>query len=105
MKRFACHRVYKTPDIFQGQSVISINDKGEVVTCTLLNNETNYTEWIGGVIVLSSKNQLYLEKNFSYFLHRNCAQDQNNPVFAWHISPFDFEKEDFLPQSQLNKLN
>ena len=105
MKRFACHRVYKTPDIFQGQSVIEINDKGDVITCSLLNNETNYTEWIGGVVVLSSDDELFLENNFKYFLQKNCSQDQGNPVFAWHISPCDFEKEDYLPISRLKRLH
>lgn len=105
MKKFACHRVYKAPNSFQGQSVISINDKGEVVSCSLLTNETHYTEWIGGIVVLSSNDELFLNNNFSYFMHMNCSQVQNCPVFAWHISPFDFEKEDCLPQSRLRKLH
>lgn len=104
MKKFACHRIYMDPDLYQSQSVIAINGRGEVVFYALLNEETNFTEWIGGIVILSPQKELHLEKEFSKFLQAAFCTESQSPLYAWHLSPFDFKNGNLMPQSILKRL-
>lgn len=103
IRRYACHRVYDTPCHYFSQSVISLNEEGMFVSCTPLSEETSFTEWIGGVIVLSSRKDLICEKDFQSLLH-SMNQDDSAKRYAWHISSFDFANESLTPQSLIKRL-
>lgn len=105
VRKFACHRIYQSSDSSQGQSVISINSKGEVVSLSSLDSESCHTEWIGGVIVLSNKKELFIGTDFLSFLSGTFPVERKYPLYAWHIYPFDFENEILLPQSVLRRLH
>lgn len=105
VKKFACHRIYQSADSYQGQSVVSINTKVEVVSFSLFDSEACHTEWIGGAVLLSNKSELYIEKDFSLLLSTAFPIEDKYPLYAWHLSPFDFENETLLPQCVLRKLH
>ena len=60
MKNYACHRLYDSPDHYSGQSVVTLDECGQVVSYVPLTNELPATEWIGGVILLSDKQEFYV---------------------------------------------
>lgn len=104
MKKYACHRVYLSPSIWQGKSVITVAKSGEVVSCVHLEEETGHTEWIGGVVILTANEELSIGKEFSSFLQTVFASEKFHPLYAWHLYPFDFETGNFMPQSELKRL-
>lgn len=101
---FACHRLYWDIDSYQGQSVVSVNKKGEVLSSKLLDEEIEHTEWIGGVIILSSMKELSLKGGFNTLLDNAFRIKKTSPLYAWHVSCFDFEKQDLGSQSILRRL-
>lgn len=106
LKRFACHRLYLAPGAYQGQSVVTLNESGEVVGFALLEEETRHTEWLGGVILLTSQKELPSENDFSVMLQKAfpcCTKEV--PLYAWHLTPFDFEHECLLPGSVWRRLH
>ena len=58
MKKYACNRLYKASGEWMPQSVVSINERGEVERYAPLKEETSATEWLGGIIILSDKETL-----------------------------------------------
>lgn len=102
-KRYACHRVYDSYNHHYPQSVVAITEKGEVTGCTPLIHETSFTEWIGGVIVLSPLSEMEKHTDFQCMIHRMTGTHRT-PLYAWHISDFDFSKEELTPQSIIRRL-
>jgi hypothetical protein len=102
-RRYACHRVYDSYHHYVSQSVVAISDKGEVMECTPLTQETSFTEWIGGVIVLSPLSEMDSVTDFKTMTNGMVHQDQT-PLYAWHVSNFDFSKEELTPQSIVKRL-
>lgn len=103
MKKYACNRLYYSLDKSLSPSVVCLNDRGEVLSFSLLKNELDATEWIGGVIVLSQSKDLKLDKDFHHFLLSSFISE-DGCLYAWHISEFDFTKEDFSLKSTLKRL-
>lgn len=103
IRRYACHRVYDSCRHRFAQSVVSLNEEGMVVSCTPLSEETSFTEWIGGVIVLSTRKDLVCAEDFQSLLH-SMTQEDSAKRYAWHISSFDFVHESLTPQSQIKRL-
>ena len=87
IKRYACHRVYDNYNHYLSQSVVAIAPDGEVLECTPLTQETSFTEWIGGVIMLKPMSEGQLEK-----------------CYALHISDFDFQQEAPTSKSIIRRL-
>ena len=87
IKRYGCHRVYDSNDHYLSQSVVTIASDGEVLECTPLTQETSFTEWIGGVIVL-----------------KPLSDAQASKRYAWHISDFDFQQEEPTSKSIIRRL-
>ena len=102
MKKFACNRLYKAPGEWMSQSVVSINDRGEVEGYVPLLDETSATEWLGGIIVLSDKDALPEKMNFNDLL--DYMASAKKPVRAWHISDFDFQQEELTSRSVIRRL-
>lgn len=102
-RRVACHRVYDSYNHYEAQSVVAITMQGEVIGCTPLIHETSFTEWIGGVIVLSPLSDMPCVSDFKSMTSEMTGQ-QGNPLYAWHISDFDFSKEELTPQSRVIRL-
>lgn len=102
MKRYGCNRLYLTENDFRGTSVVSIGHDGKVRQVAPLTEETSATEWLGGVIVLSAKEALTLHQDFRTLLREmTCAKQY---AYAWHISHFDFHREELTPQSIIRRL-
>ena len=76
---------------------------GEVIGCTPLTQETSFTEWIGGVIVLSPFSEMESTEDFQAIIGK-VAHGEESPLYAWHISHFDFSKEELTPQSRVRRL-
>ena len=104
IKNYACHRVYEGSHAYLSQSVVSITKNGEVVACKPLSQETAFTEWIGGVIVLSPKKELTLPTDFDYLRQDATKGNEKSPLYAWHISDFNFQEEAPTPQSLIRRL-
>lgn len=103
-KKYACHRVYDSCNHYQSQSVVAVSESGEVIGCTPLVQETSFTEWIGGVIILSPLTEVsFHTDDFGTMLHEMTSIRQT-PLYAWHISNFDFTKEEPAPQSLIRRL-
>jgi len=101
--RYACHRVYDSYNHYETQSVVAITGNGEVIGCTPLTQETSFTEWIGGVIVLSPFSEMESTEDFQAIIGK-VAHGEESPLYAWHISHFDFSKEELTPQSRVRRL-
>lgn len=102
IKRYACHRLYITPNNYLKQAVVTLDEKGRVCHYTNLEEEIHSTEWIGGVIILSGIHITALSKDFLKWLEENIQPDE--PIYAWHISHYNFEKEELTNQSILKRL-
>jgi hypothetical protein len=102
MKKYACNRLYKAPGEWMSQSVVSINDRGEVEGYVPLVDETSATEWLGGIIILSDKDALPSKMNFNELV--NYLAPAKKSVFAWHISEFDFQQETLTSRSIIRRL-
>ena len=102
-KNYACHRVYDSYNHHESQSVVAISEKGEVIGYTPLMHETSFTEWIGGVIILSPLTEIPTYPNFRSMVLEMTTPAQA-PLYAWHITGFDFSKEELTPQSIIKRL-
>ena len=102
MKRYGCNRLYLAENDFRSTSVVSIGHDGKVNHISPLTEETSATEWVGGVIVLSDKEELTVHQDFRTLLREMTRANQ--PTYAWHISPFDFPREELTPQSIIRRL-
>lgn len=103
MKKYAAHRLYYAPHKYQGQSAVVLNEEGKVHSFFPLEEETNATEWIGGIIILSTQAEINSEEDFRELL----TQPQLSPeqcLYAWHVSHFDFINERPTPDSVLSRL-
>lgn len=102
MKRYACHRLYTAHNLYFPQSVVVINDEGEVMDYASLTEETPATEWLGGVIFLSPRKELGENGDIKELLPEKPGTQ--SPLYAWHLSPFDFVKEAPVEQSLIRLL-
>ena len=57
MRRFACHRLYLSSDTCFVRYVVELGDDGKMQRYYPLEEEIYATQWIGGVIVLSAKEE------------------------------------------------
>lgn len=103
MKRYACHRLYLSNDQYIRQAVVTIDEEGRVSHYTTLEEESHSTEWIGGIIVLNGSLH-FPEENIQEWLKLQ-SYPTSGPVYAWHLSAFDFEKECTTPESILRCLS
>lgn len=105
MKRYACHRLYITPDYFIRMPIITLDKQGRVVAYTRFQEESNSTEWIGGIVFLSPETSILPGKNLNELLQTYMKPSEpHDSLYAWHISNIDFEKGCFTSQSILQRL-
>ncbi len=107
MKRFACHVLYAPFQECGSRSVVEVDESGNVRACFPLTEETNATQWLGGVIVLSPSSALEIHaagESFADFLERALATAEGQPLYAWHVRGFDFARKEFMPQARLIRL-
>lgn len=102
MKKYACNRLYKSPEDILSQSIVTINERGEVEGLASLGEEVSATEWLGGIIILSDKRMMSPQQNFKELLEYLAPVEK--PIYAWHISNFDFQQEEISPQSIIKRL-
>lgn len=106
MKRFACHKLFVTPQLSYPQSVVEVDEAGTLQNHFLLTEEVGATEWVGGVFFLSPRNDLFhLSAQASWEEFSSQAlQPEGQPLFVWHLNPFDFVHGCCTPQSKLRLL-
>lgn len=104
VRNYACHRVYDAPNHYRPQSVVTITTYGEVLEIKPLSHESAFTEWIGGIILLSSETELTLPTDFKTLRLQMKEGDPSSPLYAWHISGFNFQEEELTPQSIVRRL-
>jgi hypothetical protein len=102
MKKYACNRLYKASDEWMPQSVVTINERGEVERVAPLLEETSATEWLGGIIILSDKETLPSRLKFNDLL--DYLMPMETPWYAWHISDFDFQQNELTSRSVIRRL-
>ena len=103
MKRYACHRLYTSNGFTNNKMIVCIDSDGKVVSCEEMNEEVPFTQWIGGIILLSPKSDLKITDNFIKLV-KSLDTSLHNDNLAWHISHFDFSKEEIPQQSTLVRL-
>ena len=106
MKRFACHYLYVSIDGCYSKYVVQINENNIVDKYFPLKEEISATQWVGGVIVLSPFKDLtiHLGETFSSLLQR-IVTEVEEPLYAWHITNFDFIEKEFTSTSKLTLLS
>lgn len=107
MKRFACHYLYVSEGGCYSRYVVELEGNGTVSRYFPLKEEISATQWIGGVIVLSSYLglEIHSQESFACFLKRAIVEiDMDNPIYAWHVADFDFIQKDFKSTSKLIRL-
>ena len=102
MKKYACNRLYRASDEWMPQSVVTINERGEVERIAPLLEETSATEWLGGIIILSDKETLPSRLKFNELL--DYLTPAETPLYAWHISDFDFQQNELTSRSVIRRL-
>ena len=105
MKKFACHRLYLTPHEYLRRASVTLDEQGRVANYQLLTEETASTEWIGGVIFLLPQEEIASDANFTELLKADLnPKETTEPLYAWHVSNYDFEQECLTPQSVVQRL-
>jgi hypothetical protein len=102
MKKYACNRLYRASEEWMPQSVVTINERGEVERIAPLLEETSATEWLGGIIILSDKKIMPSQLKFNDLLDYLTPVEM--PLYAWHISDFDFQQEEMTSRSVIRRL-
>ena len=102
MKKYACNRLYRASEEWMPQSVVTINERGEVESIAPLLEETSATEWLGGIIILSDKETLPSRLKFNDLLDYLTPVEM--PLYAWHISDFDFQQKEMTSRSVIRRL-
>lgn len=105
MKKFACHRLYLTPHEYLRRASVTLDEQGRVAGYQLLTEETASTEWIGGVIFLLPQEEIASDANFIELLKADSkSKETTPPLYAWHVSNYDFEQDCLTPQSVVQRL-
>lgn len=95
MRKYACHRIYTDPDHYLSQAFVAIDEEGKVIRYASFQEEMVATEWIGGVIYLTDTNTA---PNGDFHLwFNNHIKNGQTPVYAWHLSEFNFVREEPTP--------
>ena len=102
MKRYACLRVYTRADHYLKQAFITLDDESKVIHYATFTEEFHATEWIGGVIVLSDTDTAPTDDFQSWF--QQHTKSDGHPIHAWHLSEFDFEREEPTPTCIIRRL-
>lgn len=105
MKKFACHRLYLTLHEYLRRASVTLDEQGRVANYQLLTEETASTEWIGGVIFLLPQEEIASDANFIELLKAESkSKETTPPLYAWHVSNYDFEQDCLTPQSVVQRL-
>lgn len=105
MKKFACHRLYLTPHEYLRRASVTLDEQGRVTGYQTLTEETASTEWIGGVIFLLPQEEIASDANFIELLKADSKSKETTlPLYAWHVSNYDFEQDCLTRQSVVQRL-
>lgn len=102
MNKYACHRVYIRQGQYLKQAFVTINEHGNLIDYATFSEEIRDTEWIGGVIVLSDS-AIASNEDFHTWASKHIKIGQS-PVYAWHLSEYDFEQEEPTPNCIFRRL-
>ena len=91
MRNYACHRVYTDADHYLKQAFVSVGEGGKIIRLGTFQEEMVATEWIGGVIFLTTTDKAPNGDFHSWAKQQKIGQ---TPAYAWHLSEFDFEREE-----------
>lgn len=107
MKRFACHKLFITPQLVYPQSVVEVDAAGYFQNHFVLSQEVRGTAWIGGVCFLSphlSLATLSAQAAWEQFCSHAACTDKEKPLYVWHLVPFDFVNNCCTNQTRLQQL-
>lgn len=109
MRKVAAHRIYLAPcKEWLSMQVVELDLSGKVVGLTALREEQCATEWLGGVIVITSKSPERMKgESFSDFCNRLCKEEaafQLADCRAYHVTQFDVAGMNFTPASRMVRL-
>ena len=101
MRNYACHRVYTDADHYLKQAFVSIGEDEKTIRLGTYQEEMVATERIGGVIFLTTTNEA---PNGDFHSWAKQQKNGQTPVYAWHLSEFDFEREEPTPNCIIRRL-
>jgi len=101
MKNYACHRVYTDADHYLKQAFVSIGEDGKIIRLGTFQEEMVATEWIGGVIFVTTTE---MAPNGDFHSWTKQQKNGQTPVYAWHLSEFDFNREEPTPNCIIRRL-
>ena len=79
---------------------MTIQDDGRVISYSSLDSEIEHTEWLGGIIILSSLSECSIGDDFKTML-RTLTERVGDTLYAWHVSDFDFLHDAFTSNSTI----
>ncbi len=94
MKRnYAAHQLVTSADVWLPHYVVTLEDR-RVVHCSALEGEPAFTQWLGGVIILSSMKSLPPEADFPMEMSElvqllTAGNRGTSTQYAWHVAPTD----------------
>lgn len=116
MKRFASHRLY-IPHmglLLKNQVVEVTEGSGKVISCYPFTEEISFTEWLGGLIVLSDAVPI-LNSDYND-IFKTCSfgpedikrvpslQFDDTLLYAYYISDFNVSEMKYSDKSRIIKL-
>ena len=101
MRKYACHRVYTNANHYLKQAFVAIGEDGKIIRLGTFQEEMVATEWIGGVIYLTTTDEA---PNGDFHIWAKQQKIGQTPAYAWHLSEFDFEREEPTPNCIIRRL-
>ena len=101
MRNYACHRVYIDANHYLKQAFVSIGEDEKIIRLGTFQEEMVATEWIGGVIFLTTTDEA---PNGDFHSWAKQQKNGQTPVYAWPLSESDFAREEPTPSRSIRRL-
>ena len=105
-RRYAAHFVYAAPGVCHKLHAVEV-EEGVVTGLFPLQGETESTEWLGGILILSPLGQAPALPggNFHDCLKALCGDVPSGaPLHAYHLQEVDLSTLALLPHAALRRL-
>lgn len=106
IKRYASHYLcLPTKEIYR-QYIVEVED-GVVKSYYPLEGEIHSVNWLGGIIVLSFRKDLRIEKEMSFkdFLFSLNSEHVRLPLYAYYLDGVDLQKLTLSSNARLRRLD
>ncbi|MBQ9362702.1 MAG: hypothetical protein IJT97_04675 [Bacteroidaceae bacterium] len=102
-RRIAANRVYTAPQTHWNNHVVEL-ENGYVTSIYPLNGEQAMTEWLGGIIVVTSLQTTNLNSIRSIDDFYTDPNGQNNPSVAYHISNIPVQSHEWKGNRPVTRI-